>query len=739
MAKEPKIKNKASKLTCKIKNHLGEPTLFINDEPTVPFMFYGYAAQIGVDFSFIDQAKLAKEAGINIYSIPVEFIWKSEDEKPIYSTLHNILDNNNPYAPLDKVLNNIIKLDPDALILPRFFLHPPKWWLKENPGETMIFSDGKNERISIASKKWRNYVKTSLESFVKHCEKKFGNHVIGYHPALLTTDEFFYDRAWDPVFYGFEEPLRKDFIKWLIRKYKTTEVLQQAWHNEEITFESVVLPSVAQRENPGNGFFRNPVKDKFVIDFYEYKNTLVADTIEFFAKIIKKETDRNKIFVSFYGYTFELSAIPKGIQTSGHLKLERIIKSPDIDAICSPISYFNRREGGIGAFMAPVDSIRKAGKLWINEDDTRTHLCKYPGQEPYAVLKDLPETLNVHRRNFARILPRRMGTWYMDLLNRCWLNSKEIWDQIGTFKNIYENELNVEASFNPEVAVIIDERSPLFLTCNNKLTWPLYYGFRSQFYRMGTSFSLYLLSDVLDGRVKLPKVSIFLGAWYIESKEREKLISILQGKTAIWFYGAGYLDESGKAKENISKLTGFSFKELNNKKPKIKFLENDKWNHKLKDNCFSPVVDGAFNEENIFQTVEQNIRENYKKIWAIEEEENVTPLAVYDDGSAALAITNKLGYDSIYCGIVGLPAQFLRNVNKISGVHLYLTSNEMIEADDDFLAVGVYKEKVESIKIKDNEYLIDIFNNKRITPVDNIIKDTFERSETKLYRISNND
>jgi len=724
-------------LTCKVENHLGEPTLFVNDEPTVPFMFYGYAAQIGVDFSFIDQAKLAKEAGIHIYTIPVEFIWKTEGENPVYSTLHNVLDNSNPYEPIDKVLDNIIKIDPEALILPRFFLHPPKWWLKENPDEMMIFSDGKNERISIASQKWKTYVKRSLKAFVNHCEEKFGNHVIGYHPALLTTDEFYYDRAWDPVFYGFEEPLRKSFSKWLKEKYMTVQAFRKAWQDEEIDFENITLPTIKQRENFGEGFFRDPIKDKFIIDFYEYKNILVTDTIKFFAEIIKKETNRNKIFVSFYGYSFELSAIPKGIQTSGHLKLEEIIKSPDIDAICSPISYFNRREGGIGAFMAPVDSIRKAGKLWINEDDTRTHLCKYPGQEPYGVLKTLPETLSVHRRNFARILPRRMGTWYMDLLNRCWLNSKEIWEQIEKLKNIYKNELSVKSSFEPEVAVIIDERSPLFLACNNKLTWPLYYGFRSQFYRMGTSFNMYLLSDVLNGKVKLPEVNIFLGAWYIESSEREELISLLQDKTAIWFYGAGYLDETGKSKDGISKLTGFTFEELNNKKPKIKFLENDKWNDKLADSYFSPVVDGSFNEENIFQTIEQKIREDYKKIWAVKNENNVTPLAIYDDDNIGLAVTNNLGYTSIYCGIVGLPAQFLRNVLKNSGVHLHLDSDEIMEVDDKFLAVGVHDEKTELIKLKSDKHLYNIFEEEKLLSENNIVKDKFQAGETKLYWVLN--
>ncbi|RLD08474.1 MAG: hypothetical protein DRI44_09765 [Chlamydiae bacterium] len=723
-------------LTCKVKNHLGEPTLFINDEPTVPFMFYGYAAQIGVDFNFINQAKLAKDAGVHIYTIPVEFVWKTEGVKPVYSTLHNIVDSNNPYASLNKIIRNIIQFDSEALILPRFYLHPPLWWIKENPDETMIFSDGKSGRVSIASEKWKVYVERSLIAFVNHCEEKFGNHIIGYHPALLTTDEFFYDRAWEPVFYGFEEPLRNGFVKWLHGKYKTPKSLQHAWGNSEINFENITLPTVEQREKSGTGFFRDPVKDKFVIDFYEYKNSLVANTIEFFAKIIKNETNKNKIFVAFYGYSFELSAIPMGIQSSGHLKLEQIIKSPYVDAICSPISYFNRGEGGIGAFMAPVDSIRKAGKLWINEDDTRTHLCKVSGQEPFGVLKNLSETLSVHRRNFARIMPRRIGTWYMDLLNRGWLDSKKIWEQIAELKKIYQKKLSVKSSFSPDVAVIVDERSPLFLECNNKLTRPLYYSFRSQFYRMGSSFNLYLLSDVLEGKIKLPKVNIFLGAWYLENNEREKLISILQKKTAIWFYGAGLLDKTGASKNNMSKLTGFSFKELHNKTPRIKFLENKKWNDKLKNKFFAPVVDGSFNDKNIFQTIEKEIRENYEKIWAVDNE-NVTPLAVYDDDNIALAVTNKLGYNSIYCGIPGLPAQFLRNVIKNSGAHLYLNSNEIMETDDNILAVGAYDKKVESINLDSNKYLFNFFENKKLLPKNNVVKDEFQAGETKLYWILN--
>ena len=722
---------KKQKLICKVKKHLGEPTLFINDKPTVPFMFYGYAAQIGTDNCFINQAKLAKKAGVRIYSIPVEFIWKTNEEKPIYSTLHNILDKN-PYEQVDRVFRNIIKIDSKALILPRFYLHPPKWWLEKYPNEKMSFSDGKKERISIASSKWKAFVKYSLIEFVNHCEKQFGEHIIGYHPALLTTDEFFYERAWEPVFYGFEEPLQRGYINWLKKKYKTIEALRIAWNTKKLSFDEISLPSVEERKNTNGDFFRHPLKDKAIIDFYEYKNSLVANTIKFFAKIIKKVTNKNKLFVSFYGYTFELAAIPNGIQTSGHLKLKEVIKCRNVDAICSPISYFDRGKGGIGAFMAPVDSIRHAGKLWINEDDTRTHLCNLPGQETFGTVKSLDETLGVHRRNFARIFPRRMGTWYMDLLNRRWLDSNEIWEHIAKLKTIYQNNLNTKTSFHPEVSIIIDERSPLFLACNNILTLPLYYVLRAQLYRMGSSFNLILLSDVLEGKVKLSKVNIFLGAWYLEKTEREKLISNLKNKTAVWFYGAGYIDESGKSKNNMSKLTGFSFTELNNRTPKIKFLKNNEWNYQLTGKSFQPLVNTVINGDNTFQTINQNAK-SYKRIWAINKNKNIIPLAKFDSEHIALAITNKLGYQSIYSGIPALPARFFKNVLKNSGIQLYLESYEIMEADDNFLAIGVSNEKSEKINIGNNKYLVNILNGKKSFPKDGIVEEHFKSGETKLY------
>jgi hypothetical protein len=46
----------------------------------------------------------------------------------------------------------------------------------------------------------------------------------------------------------------------------------------------------------------------------------------------------------------------------------------DIDILCSPISYTDREWLGTAPCMSAAESVREAGILWLNEDDSRTFL-----------------------------------------------------------------------------------------------------------------------------------------------------------------------------------------------------------------------------------------------------------------------------------------------------------------------------------------------------------------------------
>lgn len=58
-------------------------------------------------------------------------------------------------------------------------------------------------------------------------------------------------------------------------------------------------------------------------------------------------------------------------------------------------------------------------------------------------------------------------------------------------------------------------------------------------------FGQYLLDDIAEGKVKT-RLNIFLVAYALDKKQREKLSQISKKTSSIWVWAAGYIDESGK-------------------------------------------------------------------------------------------------------------------------------------------------------------------------------------------------
>ena len=710
--------SKASLTTASVKDDNGSPTLFINNKSVAPMMFYGNAEKLPGDpnCQFARQAKLAKNAGIHLYTFAINF--------------QGIFGNGVTYwSTLDSIFTAVTNLDNKAMMIPRFYIYPSPWYMNANPDIHMEYSDGRKERICLASEKWRSYMQARVRDFVTHCEDKFGNNIIGYHLTLMNTGEWFYERSWENVFSGYSENMRLGFANWVANKYQSETELKTAWNDSSATFATITLPTTSERSNSSSAFFRNPITEMKTIDFYQYKNELVPETIELMVKAVKEVTSSNKLTVIFYGYTSELSSVPKGPQITGHLAMKKLLKSPYVDIVTSPISYANRRPGGISAFMSAADSVRAAGKLWFNEDDMRTYLNTASPHYP-----TLQQTQWAHDNNFARILSRRMGCWYMDLHDLGWLNSTGIWENISKLQSVYESQLSVKSPWNPEVAVIIDERSSYYLACNNNLLGPLYSVLRTRLYRLGVNFNTYLLADVLDGSVELPKVNIFLGSWYLTSGERTVLHNALSDKVAIWFHGAGYINEKGAATTNIQNLTGFSLVQESGT-AEITCVANSPWNDGLGSTSFKPSL-FAYGSANVFETMDQNI--NYDIRWAIDNG-SATQLGTYNNGHTGLAVMDYLGFKSFYCGIAGIPSQFLRNVFKNMGVHVYVDDDYVMDTDGKFFSINSPKIETQSIILSNNNYLTCMSIGTIKTSTAGVVNDNFATvGETRTCWIGTN-
>ncbi len=692
-------------LTAEVRDHLGLPALFINGELCVPLMFFGIADPgRPKDSFFAQQAQLAVSAGIHLHSFSLPMPWPKPGEEADFTSV-------------DATLQSVLTADPKALMLPRFGVSPPAWWYAQHPGDEMEYSDGKpspdGPAASMASEAYRREGIMHLRALVRHCEEKFGESMLGYHPCGQHTGEWFYMRSWEDVHHGFEEAFRKGFAQWAFGKYQSIENLSQVWSLPGLTEKDIRVPTIAERDSASHGLFRDPVLERFLIDFQEYQQVAMTDPLLQFAKAIKEETCGKKLVVLFYGYTFELSGIPKGPQNSGHMALARILGSPDIDIICSPISYGDRQLGGTGAFMAPVDSVRAAGKLWLNEDDTRTYLSKEG--DPFGRVPSPEGSIWVHQRNFGQILPRRMACWYMDLMNEGWLNSMDLWRNIGDLHSAYQKVLNTPSKWNPEVAVVIDEKSFLSLAERWDITRLLCANFRLDLYRMSAPFRIHLLNDVMNGHLELPRVTFFIGCFRLSQEERSKLTAAAIGKTQVWFYGSGYLSDEKASVANMLEVTGFNISDQKAEGPGIvSFEKGCSLAHGLEETKYGLDIP-------------------LKPRFSVIPGDRVSPLARFEDGSIAAAVQEKHGARQYYIGSLGCPARLLRNILRDSGVWVWMDSDDVVLASNEFLSVTAATEGEKILTPPTGKKLVPLFGGEGLMPADGKLTLTMKAGETRQF------
>lgn len=660
-------------LTGKIVNVNGVPRLTLNGKPVTPTMFYVNYDSSTID-TFWSELNIATQNGINIFSFSIDLPWTTKETAADFSDI-------------DKLFTEIIQRYPQLLIIPKFSVSEvPDWWIKENPDELMLYDNGKRGIPSVASEKWRTDAQEMVHNFVQHLESKFGNHILGYHLCAQNTGEWFYDGIWDNVLPGFEPVMLSAFRQWLRIKYADNPtLLQQAWNDDRAEFPKLVLPAVDKRTQTVSGCLRDPAIDRRVIDFFTFQQDIMVEPIKLFAHEIKTITKNQKLVLCYYGYSFELSALPYGPQISGHLALSRLLRNKDIDIICSPLSYLNRNSGGAASVMLPVDSVQLANKLWLMEDDTRTYLA---GQnEIGAITNNIDDTRWIHQRNFGHTLIRNSICSWTDLKGKGWLNDKEIWDNLTKLKDLSGQHLSKSGQYKPEVAVILDEKSMFYLSTDSKITSPLISEIRQQLSSIGTPAGYYLLDDLIEGKIKSAKLYIFLNTFCITQQQQNEIKKILNKgrKTAVWFYAPGFFDEREGVTENIEKLTGFKTERISTPiTAKVVPAPNNE-----RARLVLPLKE-QFGLENSIVPLFNIVPDN--KMYLIANYEGTDKIAV------AMKSSNR--WTSIFIGIPTISVDFLRSIAKYAGVHFYLDSNDIVDTDDKVVFIHAKNDGVKRIKLK---------------------------------------
>lgn len=636
-------------LTASVSRTHSGPVLMVNGKPTAPVTFFVNfdANRPGRDMQ-LGEVELAGRAGVDIVSFPLAVPWFEEGEKP-------------DFREIDLRMDTALAANPKMLALPRIGLSwPGPEWIEKHKSELMVYADGTvGSMPSIHSAVWRRQAEHYIKTAIAHLESKYPNSVIGYHPCGQNTGEWFYQDLWERRTPGFEPAARQAFRDYLKAKYRTNSALRKAWGDRNADLATANVPTAEQCTTSTRGMaFRDPAAERRVIDFFEFQSAAMADTAALMCRFVKEAAPK-KLAVLFYGYHFELSPAIQGMQSGGHLALRRILDSPHVDVLCSPVSYLDRKAGGGGYFMAPVDSVNLHGKLWLIEDDTRTHLAKSDND---AV--DPRETAGVLARNFAHILTRGNAVWWMDLMGEGWFSDKAVWQGLSKLRETYDAVMDHLEQYRAEIAVIVDEQSCFDLHPSPQVAGQLIGEFRKQWYRIGAPVGIYLMDDLLAGKVPPAKMYIFVDTFRIDDRQLAAIREHTGANKAsiVWMYAPGIIRGGQLDVSRVSVVTGIRLKETRSGDGSLKVAG----------------VDAVFSAGHT----------HLSPMFAVDDP-GARALARYADGGEVAIASKRVGScTSVYCGTLQLPSSVLREVARQAGVHIYCDTDDVVMSGNGIVAVS---------------------------------------------------
>src|SRR5205085_6778174 len=135
---------------------------------------------------------------------------------------------------------------------------------------------------SFASLKWQEEVKSFLHDYIDHLRTAgLYDRVIAYQIGCGTCSEWIKDwSSMEPRSGDFSEAMRMRFRTWLRQKYHDDlPAFQTAWADAGVTFETAEVPSGDQQTRTTHYLFRDPQKERAVLDFYECYAETAADAL----------------------------------------------------------------------------------------------------------------------------------------------------------------------------------------------------------------------------------------------------------------------------------------------------------------------------------------------------------------------------------------------------------------------------------------------------------------------------
>ena len=608
------------------------------------------------------------------------------------------------YSAYDTRVNMLLGADPEARFLPRVFLGTPDWWADAYPEDLVRFDPGdgtsalficRGKRVaSWASLRWRKDTAEALRRFIAHNEAaEYADRVVGYHLASGTTEEWMQWGGNEDQWADYSAPNRAMFQEWLQRNYGNDDALQTAWGNDALNFASAEVPARKERAAAQLGYWKDPGVAQPSIDYVLYTSWLTADTIEYFARLVKERTKRERLVGVFYGYVLSLAGGQRE-QNAGHLAIDRVFASPNIDFVSSPSNYTARQLGtGYPYPMALLDSVKRHGKLWFNENDQRTWLTKGLEVGRLGKTATYEETLLNQKREFAWSLVQRVGMWWFDM-GGGWYDDPRLLRDFSHMNQIAHERLDVNGASVAEIAFVVDPKSSAYLQPGAQYGWCAQVMQQPVLGRVGAPFATITLGDL---EASPPyKVYIFANC-FAPSREKREAIRKLQARedvVVLWLGPAGLYRDGKLDTDAMKSLTGFA-------------LEVDAGQVPWRATPTEAAKAWGWTDA-------APLGSGRKGPCAVASAEGVRVLATLEDGRPGIVAREEGRRTIVHSTAPLLSAGFMRTLAEKAGVHCYAPLGDIVWASRELLALSVNEGGPRTIHLPESATVVDLWTGKTI-------------------------
>ncbi len=541
-------------------------------------------------------------AGVHIHSIILDCGWIGEGK----------LD----YTVTDLQLKHLLEADPGAYVLPRIKLDAPLEWCRNHPEDVFVYAGGKGlakaeiaalvgtpaqsywqykvpewyekyedfkkgaplliDAQSFSSKRWLADAGEAIRRLIEHLESgPYKERIAGYHLAFGHAGECMQWRIEDHRNHGdFGIGHLQRFFDYGVEKYGSREALGKAWQQPDITRDTVELPLPEARYTDGkdlNAYFRGREKDAIARDFDDFLCASVADAILHFASTAKKYTKKPVGF--FYGY-FLFAA---DIQYEGHLRLDRVLNSPDVDFLASPTAYHHRAAGSPSMEMTVTQSVNRE-KLYMEEIDTRTYLV--PLEKASVKPRDCNRTMAQTRfslwRSLCKNIAHGSGFWWMDL-GGGWFDAPDILAEMAALTRAHALLKQGTHKSVADVLVVMEEEALTHTQYNRLFTHSFVRDFVLTTRSCGVLCDMYRAADLDKIDLSRYRLVVF-GTNYALTPAQLAAWKFRKDATLMFYNCVGILQNGVPAVENVEALTGFALVESYDdelKCPVLKITEGD--------------------------------------------------------------------------------------------------------------------------------------------------------------------